>query len=44
MTSQAKINLEKTFIKIKHENNIKKGNNSKNEYFDSIFTQYDTDD
>ena len=44
MTSQKKLNLQKTFIKIKEENNIKKGNNSKSKYFNSIFTQDDTDD
>ena len=43
MTSQGKRNLEKTSIKIREENNIKKGNNSKSEYFNSIFTQDDTD-
>ena len=44
MTSQEKMNLEKTSIKIKEKNNIKKGNNSKSEYFNSTFTQDDTDD
>ena len=38
------MNLEKTFIKINQENNIKNGNtsNSKSKYFNSIFTQDDT--
>ena len=36
MTSQEKMNLEKTFIKINHENNIKQGNNSKSKYFNSL--------
>ena len=44
MTSQEKINLENTFIKINEENNIKKGNNSKREYFNSIFAQDDIND
>ena len=44
MISQEKVNLEETFMNIKQENNIKKGNNSKSEYFNSIFTQDDTDD
>ena len=44
MTSQEKANFEKIFIKIYQENNIKKGNNSKSDYFNSIFTQDDTDD
>ena len=38
------MNLEKTFIKINQENNIKKGNNSKSKYFNSIFTQDHKDD
>ena len=44
MISQEKANLEKTFIKVNQENNIEKGNNSKSDYFNSIFTQDDTDD
>ena len=44
MTSQGKAIIEKTFIKVNQENNIKKGNNSKSDYFNSIFTQDDTDD
>ena len=32
------------FIQINEENNIKKGNNSKREYFNSIFTQDDMND
>ena len=44
MTSQEKGNLEKTFSKINQGNNIKKGNNSKSKYFNSIFAQDDTDD
>ena len=39
MTSQEKMNLEKTFIKINQENNIKKVNNSKNKYFNSLFAE-----
>ena len=44
MTSQEKMNLENTFIKNNEKNNIKKGNNSKREYFNSIFTQDDIND
>ena len=44
MTPQVKMNLQKTFIKINQENNIKNGNNSKSKYFNSIFTQDDSND
>ena len=44
MTTEEKMNLENTFIKNNEENNIKKGNNSKREYFNSIFTQDDVFD
>ena len=44
MTSQEKMNVEKTFMKFNQGNNIKKGNNSKSKYFNSIFTQDNTDD
>ena len=37
------MNLEKTCMKINQENNIKKGNNSKSKYFNSVFTQGDID-
>ena len=33
MPSQEQMNLDKTFIKINQENNIKKRNNSKRKYF-----------
>ena len=39
MTSQEKMNLENAFIKINQENNIKKGNTSKNKYFNSVFAK-----
>ena len=44
MTSQEKMNLENTLIKVNEENNIKKVNNSKREYFISIFPQGDIND
>ena len=44
MTSQEKMNLENTFTVNNEANNIKKGNNSKREYFNSIFTQDDIND
>ena len=42
MTSQEKMNLEKTVVKINQKNNIKNENNSKSKYSNSIFTQDDT--
>ena len=44
MTSQEKMNLENAFIKINQENNIKKGNTSKNKYFNSVFVEDDAND
>ena len=44
MTSQEKMNLENAFIKINHENNIKKGNALKNKYFNSVFAEDDAND
>ena len=41
MTSQEEMNLENAFIKINQGNNIKKGNTSKNKYFNSVFAEDD---
>ena len=38
------MNLENTFIKINQENNFKKGNASKNKYFNSIFAEDDANE
>ena len=44
MTSQEKMNLEKTFIKINEENNIRKGNTLNIKYFNSVFAENDAND
>ena len=44
MTSQEKMYLAKTFIKINQENDIKEGNTSKNKYFNSVFAEDDAND
>ena len=41
MTSQEKRNLEKMFSKINQENNIKKGNTTNDEYFNSVSPEID---
>ena len=44
MTSQEIMNLENAVIKINQENNIKKGNTSKNKHFNSVFAEDDAND
>ena len=44
MTSQEKMNLENAFIKINKKYNIKKGNTSRNKYFNSVFAEDDAND